>query len=170
MCRIRLKSWFDSCACNDQHHTAGRALSCSACSQWWHQVSSSSSVSVLQTAVSLQPTSQSTSCCLQACILTLSLSALLQASWTSALAFSLGAALPLLSGAFIQQWQVRIAAVVLVSALTLCFFGALGAHLGGANRAKGALRVFVGGSIAMAATYGIGAAFSAITGGPVTTV
>jgi VIT1/CCC1 family predicted Fe2+/Mn2+ transporter len=95
---------------------------------------------------------------------------LLQASWTSALAFSLGAALPLLSGAFIQQWQVRIAAVVLVSALALCFFGALGAHLGGANRVKGAVRVFVGGSIAMAATYGIGAAFSAITGGPVTSV
>lgn len=87
-----------------------------------------------------------------------------QASWTSAVAFSAGAGLPLLAGAFIPDWRARIAAVCVVSAAALLLFGALGAALGGAKVGKGSLRVLVGGCIAMAVTYAIGAAFAAVAG------
>lgn len=87
-----------------------------------------------------------------------------QASWTSACAFSVGAGLPLLAGCFIPNWQLRIVSVCLVAAVTLCLFGGLGAHLGGAPLWKGSMRVFVGGCIAMGMTYGIGAAFAAVAG------
>eukprot|EP00879_Flechtneria_rotunda_P026032 GHRR01027708.1.p1 GENE.GHRR01027708.1~~GHRR01027708.1.p1 ORF type:complete len:209 (+),score=78.78 GHRR01027708.1:1194-1820(+) len=88
----------------------------------------------------------------------------LQASWTSALAFSIGAGMPLLAGAFIADWHWRIASVCLVSAAALALLGAMGAALGGAKVWKGALRVLVGGSLSMGITYGIGAAFAAVVG------
>ncbi|KAF6265570.1 Ccc1 family [Scenedesmus sp. NREL 46B-D3] len=88
----------------------------------------------------------------------------LQASWTSAVAFSMGAGLPLLAGAFIAVWRIRIVAVCLVSAAALVLFGSLGAALGGARVGKGATRVLVGGCIAMGVTYAIGAAFAAVAG------
>lgn len=87
-----------------------------------------------------------------------------QASWTSAVAFSMGAGLPLLAGAFIGDWRMRIISVVLVSAAALVLFGGLGASLGGAKVSKGALRVLIGGLIAMGVTYAIGAAFAAVAG------
>jgi VIT1/CCC1 family predicted Fe2+/Mn2+ transporter len=43
-------------------------------------------------------------------------------------------------------------------------FGSLGAALGGAKVSKGALRVLVGGCIAMGVTYAVGAAFAAVAG------
>ncbi|KAF8063870.1 vacuolar iron transporter 4 [Scenedesmus sp. PABB004] len=88
----------------------------------------------------------------------------LQASVTSALAFSIGAGLPLLAGAFVQPWRWRIAAVCVVSALALLAFGALGAALGGAGVGRGAARVLTGGALAMGVTYGIGAAFATAAG------
>uniref|UniRef100_A0A383V272 Uncharacterized protein n=1 Tax=Tetradesmus obliquus TaxID=3088 RepID=A0A383V272_TETOB len=88
----------------------------------------------------------------------------LQASWTSAVAFSMGAGLPLLAGAFIGDWRMRIISVALVSAAALVLFGGLGASLGGAKVSKGALRVLIGGLIAMGVTYAIGAAFAAVAG------
>jgi len=80
------------------------------------------------------------------------LSPLLQACWTSGLSFSIGAIVPLLAGAFIPQWQLRIASVCIVTVVMLIAIGALGAHLGGARHLKGAVRVLIGGSVAMAVT------------------
>ncbi len=82
-----------------------------------------------------------------------------QASATSALAFSLGAGLPLLAGAFIAEAMLRIYIVTGAATAGLLLFGAIGAWLGGASKFKGAMRVLVGGWVAMAITYGIGRVF-----------
>jgi VIT1/CCC1 family predicted Fe2+/Mn2+ transporter len=87
----------------------------------------------------------------------------LQASATSALAFSLGAGLPLLAGAFILDAMLRVYMVTAASTVGLLLFGALGAWLGGAAMWKGAMRVLVGGWVAMAITYGIGLIFNVPT-------
>ncbi|WIA31276.1 hypothetical protein OEZ86_002178 [Tetradesmus obliquus] len=84
----------------------------------------------------------------------------LQASLTSALAFSLGAGMPLAAGSFIPDAQTRIMAVAAATTAALLAFGALGASLGGATVVKGALRVLIGGWLAMAVTFGIGYAFN----------
>ena len=87
-------------------------------------------------------------------------SAVLQASLTSALAFSLGAGLPLLAGAFIADAMLRVYIVIAATTVSLVLFGGLGAWLGGAALWKGSLRVLLGGWIAMAITYGIGMIFN----------
>ncbi|KIZ03377.1 Fe(2+)/(Mn2+) transporter pcl1 [Monoraphidium neglectum] len=80
----------------------------------------------------------------------------LQASVASAIAFSLGAGIPLLTGAFIPDAFTRLLAVGGAATLGLILFGGSGAWLGGASVPKGALRVLLGGWLAMALTYGIG--------------
>jgi VIT1/CCC1 family predicted Fe2+/Mn2+ transporter len=83
-----------------------------------------------------------------------------QASVTSALAFSLGAGLPLLAGAFVLDAFLRMSVVAAASTLGLLLFGALGAWLGGATLWRGALRVLLGGWLAMVLTFGIGRLFN----------
>ncbi|KAF3325084.1 vacuolar iron transporter 2-like protein [Carex littledalei] len=78
-----------------------------------------------------------------------------QAAGASALAFATGALLPLLSGAFIRPWEIRLAVVCVVTALALAGFGAAGAILGGANAKKSAARVLLGGLAAMAISFGV---------------
>ncbi|CAL8471042.1 g10584 [Coccomyxa elongata] len=87
-----------------------------------------------------------------------------QAAASSAFAFIIGAGLPLLAGAFIEDANWRIVSVVLTSAAALAAFGILGAVLGGAGVIKGGSRVLLGGLAAMAITYGFGRAFN--RGGP----
>lgn len=87
----------------------------------------------------------------------------IQASLTSALAFSLGAGLPLASAAFIADAMLRVYIVIAATTVSLLLFGGLGAWLGGAKLWKGALRVLVGGWLAMAITYAIGLAFNVPT-------
>ncbi|XP_008791707.2 vacuolar iron transporter homolog 2-like [Phoenix dactylifera] len=77
------------------------------------------------------------------------------AAGASALAFAVGALLPLLGGGFIRSWGVRVGVVCAVSSLGLAGFGVAGAVIGGANVSKSALRVLVGGWLAMALTYGV---------------
>lgn len=77
------------------------------------------------------------------------------AAGASALAFSMGALLPLLSGGFIKAWGVRVAVVCAVSSLGLAGFGAAGAVLGGANVRRSAGRVLIGGCLAMLVTYAV---------------
>jgi VIT1/CCC1 family predicted Fe2+/Mn2+ transporter len=89
----------------------------------------------------------------------------LQASLASAVAFTVGAAIPLLSGAFILDTQTRNLVVLVASTLGLLVLGATGAALGGARQLVGALRVLVGGLLAMAVTYGIGCAFAQLSDG-----
>lgn len=89
----------------------------------------------------------------------------LQASLASAVAFTVGAAIPLLAGAFILDTQTRNLAVLAASTLGLLVLGATGAALGGARQLVGALRVLLGGLLAMAVTYGIGYAFAQLSDG-----
>ncbi len=80
----------------------------------------------------------------------------IQAAFTSALAFSVGAAAPTLA-AFLAP-QGAAAKLVPVAALVfLVALGALGAWAGGAPVVKPALRVGFWGALAMAVTAGIGA-------------
>jgi VIT1/CCC1 family predicted Fe2+/Mn2+ transporter len=78
-----------------------------------------------------------------------------QAAATSALAFALGASVPLL--AYLAAPATGRSAVTVVLALVaLAVLGAIGAILGGARRLRATLRVAVGGAAAMAVTMLIG--------------
>lgn len=79
----------------------------------------------------------------------------LQASWTSALSFTVGAALPL-AAITASPSGARVFACVVSTILALGALGALGAQLGGAPRLKAAGRVVVWGAIAMGVTSAIG--------------
>jgi vacuolar iron transporter family protein len=84
----------------------------------------------------------------------------LQAAAASALSFTIGAVIPLLAAAFIQPVGPRFASLITASCVALFSFGVTGAVLGGAPWWRGGLRVLLGGSAAMALTYGIGRAFN----------
>jgi VIT1/CCC1 family predicted Fe2+/Mn2+ transporter len=79
-----------------------------------------------------------------------------QAALTSAATFAVGAAFPLLIAVLAPArgltWTVSIACLIGLAAL-----GAIGARAGGADVAKGILRVTFWGAVAMAATASIGA-------------
>jgi vacuolar iron transporter family protein len=85
----------------------------------------------------------------------------LQAAGSSALAFSCGAILPLLA-ALIFDGSLRTVATVVVTMVALAALGFTGARIGGANATRATARVTVWGAIAMAVTYGIGAAIGSI--------
>ncbi|RZC70043.1 hypothetical protein C5167_033155 [Papaver somniferum] len=78
-----------------------------------------------------------------------------QAAGASAIAFSLGAMVPLLAAAFIKDHKVRLGVVTGATSVALLVFGGLGAILGKAPLLKSSLRVLIGGWIAMAITYGL---------------
>ncbi|XP_026406818.1 vacuolar iron transporter homolog 3-like [Papaver somniferum] len=78
-----------------------------------------------------------------------------QAAGASAIAFSLGAMVPLLAAAFIKDHKVRLGVVTGATSVALLVFGGLGAILGKAPLLKSSLRVLIGGWIAMAVTYGL---------------
>lgn len=86
----------------------------------------------------------------------------LQAAIASAASFAVGAVLPLLAAALAPS-VVRSAVVAAVTLLALCVLGVAGAALGSAPRLRGALRVGVGGALALLLTYGIGALFGTAT-------
>jgi vacuolar iron transporter family protein len=79
-----------------------------------------------------------------------------QAAFASALAFSVGAALPTLA-AFLAASGAAVLVVPAAALVFLVALGALGARLGGAPMLKAALRVGFWGALAMAVTAGIGA-------------
>jgi len=77
------------------------------------------------------------------------------AARASALAFLIGGVLPLVAiVAFPPSWRVPATCALVLGALASA--GALGAHLGRSRMGRPALRVVVGGALALAATYGIG--------------
>lgn len=78
-----------------------------------------------------------------------------QAAVVSAASFALGAALPLLAMAVVPAGG-RIAATAASSLVFLAVLGVVGARLGGAPAGRAALRVSLGGGLAMAATALIG--------------
>ncbi|HJS44935.1 MAG TPA: VIT family protein [Rhizomicrobium sp.] len=81
----------------------------------------------------------------------------IQAAMTSALTFSLGAAMPLLA-VIISPVNHIVTWVAASSLLTLAILGAVGAQAGGAGILKAAIRVTFWGAFAMAVTAGIGLA------------
>ncbi|PTW62241.1 VIT1/CCC1 family predicted Fe2+/Mn2+ transporter [Breoghania corrubedonensis] len=84
----------------------------------------------------------------------------LQAAFTSAVTFSIGAALPLIVVLLSPQSFV-IPAVMASTLVFLGCLGALGAVAGGAAIARPTIRVTFWGAVAMALTAGVGALFGA---------
>ena len=79
----------------------------------------------------------------------------IQAAWISALSFGSFALVPIVA-LMLSPADLRITWIAGLSLLSLTALGALGAHLGGAPRVRAALRVCIGGSVAMAVTAAIG--------------
>ncbi|KAL7592581.1 hypothetical protein Lser_V15G34208 [Lactuca serriola] len=77
------------------------------------------------------------------------------AAVASALAFSLGAIVPLLAASFVEDHKVRLGMVVAAVSLALVVFGWIGSILGGTPVFKSCFRVLLGGLIAMAITFGL---------------
>jgi VIT1/CCC1 family predicted Fe2+/Mn2+ transporter len=80
----------------------------------------------------------------------------LQAAWASALSFSAGAAVPVVTVSLLPA-GARIVSCIVATVLALALLGDLGARLGGAPRLRATARVLVWGLLAMAITSGIGA-------------
>lgn len=82
----------------------------------------------------------------------------IQAAVVSALAFTSGALLPLLAliAAQVGSTAVQIGTIAVVALIALALSGGLAARLGHAPILKAALRVTIGGGLAMLVTYGIG--------------
>lgn len=79
----------------------------------------------------------------------------MQAAVASAVAFSLGGAIPIIAALAVQSgsgaWEITV-----VSLIALAVSGAVGAVIGGGHRVWAAFRVLIGGGLAMAVTFGIG--------------
>lgn len=79
----------------------------------------------------------------------------MQAAIASAVAFAVGALVPIMAAVFSSEndgvWVISI-----ISLLALFASGAVGAAIGGGHKTKAALRVFIGGGLAMAITFAIG--------------
>lgn len=82
----------------------------------------------------------------------------LQAAFTSAVTFAVGAGLPL-AVVFLMPFQYVIYNVTIFSLLLLAVLGGLGAYTGGAPVGKAVVRIAFWGAVAMAITAGIGALF-----------
>ncbi len=83
-----------------------------------------------------------------------------QAAWSSTVAFSIGAAIPLIATALAGA-SVRMMTIIVVTLVALVGLGYLGARLGGAAPARPIARVVFGGAIAMAVTMLVGRLFGA---------
>ena len=78
------------------------------------------------------------------------------AAWASMAAFTIGALLPLLAIVLPPTaWRIPVTVVAVV--LALAFTGLVSARLGRSDAKRATVRVVIGGLLAMAVTYGIGA-------------
>jgi VIT1/CCC1 family predicted Fe2+/Mn2+ transporter len=78
-----------------------------------------------------------------------------QAALASTVAFSLGAAVPVIA-ALLSNASDGVYLIVGFSLVALTVSGGIGAYLGGGKKRKAAMRVLIGGTAAMAITYIIG--------------
>jgi len=85
----------------------------------------------------------------------------IQAAWTSAASFAVGAAMPLLAVVLVPQSSL-IPVVSGASLVFLAILGGLAGRVGGASVTTGAMRVTFWGALAMALTAGVGALFGAV--------
>jgi VIT1/CCC1 family predicted Fe2+/Mn2+ transporter len=79
----------------------------------------------------------------------------LQAAWISAASFAFFAVIPI-AALLVVPATLRIPAIAAFSLISLAFLGAFGGHLGGAPMVRAALRVTLGGALAMSVTAAIG--------------
>jgi VIT1/CCC1 family predicted Fe2+/Mn2+ transporter len=79
----------------------------------------------------------------------------MQAAWISAASFASFAVVPILA-LFVAPPTLRITTIATFSLVSLAVLGAFGGHLGGAPLSRAALRVTLGGALAMLATATIG--------------
>jgi VIT1/CCC1 family predicted Fe2+/Mn2+ transporter len=87
----------------------------------------------------------------------------IRAAVTSAVSFTLGAAIPLLAITLpAAHWRVRVAVTVVL--LTLALAGYAGARIGGGRPARAVLRVVLGGGVGLAFTYLVGHLAGVATG------
>ena len=86
----------------------------------------------------------------------------LQAALSSAAAFAVGAAVPLVLTAVVPA-PILSPVVISCSLVLLACLGAAAAHLGGASMRNGAVRVTLWGAVAMACTALVGTLFGAAT-------
>lgn len=84
-----------------------------------------------------------------------------QAAVTSAIAFCLGGAMPVVAVAFGSSTAVRIWLTLAVSIVALVTLGSVGAHYGKASKRVSVRRIVIGGIIAMAFTMLVGKLFGA---------
>ncbi|MCE9623203.1 MAG: VIT family protein [Actinomycetia bacterium] len=84
-----------------------------------------------------------------------------QAAWSSALAFSVGASLPLVA-AVVGSPSTRIPFIVSFTVVALVILGYVGARAGGASPARAIVRVVTGGALAMGATSAVGWLFGSV--------
>jgi len=82
------------------------------------------------------------------------------AALASAVAFTVGALLPLIAIS-VAPAPARVPATFVVVVLALVLTGSLSASLGGARRARAVARIVLGGALAMLVTFGIGALLGA---------
>jgi vacuolar iron transporter family protein len=85
----------------------------------------------------------------------------IQAAFTSAASFAVGAAMPLLSVALVSESSL-IPVVSGISLVFLAILGGLAARVGGASVTVGAMRVTFWGALAMALTAGVGTLFGTV--------
>ncbi|XP_027348404.1 nodulin-21-like [Abrus precatorius] len=78
----------------------------------------------------------------------------LQAVLASALSFSIGALVPLLSAAFITDYNIRLIMIVAMASLALVVFGRVVAQLGKTPKVRSCIRFLLGGWVAMVITFG----------------
>lgn len=78
------------------------------------------------------------------------------AAFSSAISFTLGALLPLLAILLPPpEWRIPVTAVAVLAALALT--GSISARLGGSSRGAAVSRLVIGGALALAVTWAIGA-------------
>ncbi len=78
-----------------------------------------------------------------------------QAAGASALAFTVGAVLPMLA-ILLPPPALRVPVTFLAVLIALAITGTVGAAIGGGSRSRASLRVVIGGALALTATYLIG--------------
>jgi VIT1/CCC1 family predicted Fe2+/Mn2+ transporter len=79
----------------------------------------------------------------------------LQAAWISAVSFAAFAVVPIVA-LLVAPVSLRIPMIAVFSLVSLAVLGAFGGHLGGAPLGRAALRVTIGGALAMSVTALIG--------------
>jgi VIT1/CCC1 family predicted Fe2+/Mn2+ transporter len=85
----------------------------------------------------------------------------IQAAFTSAASFAVGAAMPLLAAALVSPSAI-ISVVSGTSLVVLAILGGVAARVGGAGVATGAMRVTFWGALAMGMTAAVGALFGTV--------